>query len=1247
MAATWDLPNEIAPNYDGGLMKARYLIGGVRMVKTIAHRNAIKYLYRFLDTQESMIVFVEADNAFYKLINNPLTDTTSNTDWERLNLNGVSTFTPIGSWDSNNLDPVLTDAAASGRNGEFYFVKSTPSPIEVTYTNLFGGEETPVVDGNLIVSVGTRWIVVSNSVSWESISKPQSITDYGNGIIIDHTHTASDISDLATYLQNYLKRSDTADHTIDPSLVADTAIIEYEFLKAHYYSSVEVDQLMGNVAGGTLGFWKVFGTTNLTADATVDGGSHGLYFEDLTEFKVTDSPFTVSASTSAVSVSTTSGNISLLKATNGFSVDTQTWIKGLTNDVRIVHGVSNEIHLAHASDTSANLKLYFDNTLPEDLTTDFVLVRNPTTGRIGYRANSNFASVAILQKDVSTTTYTIQTGDENYWIYFTNTSGCTVTIPHTVSAGFTFTGVRATGAGLITFQSNGTSVIRSSAVSLTLNAEECGSTWISKTGTIWYAFGELGTSEGIASQKEVPGTTYTLLDSDEGTWIYFTNAAGCTVTLPHTLTTGFTFTGVRATGAGTITFQGNGTSLLRSTSSELTLLSDEAGATWVFKGSNVWYGFGELGNGFVMDDGNGITITSDTVELGGALTKNTNLDGAFEFRIGDNTRLSFFQANAQTVWVGDNSLSIDNFKVYADYTTFYGSIGASISSGGEFDIAVDQGLISLGSSNTGTSAGLVIGKSVLTYDGVYAEYYNNVQNAYSYALTLRKKLGGVLVGQNNIGVGLGFQTVNSVGALTDTVGIRYVMTDVVDNTEDGKYIFSIHGAGTVTDRLNIATTGMSYNSDHSASNISNTRWIPDKAYVDNAVAGATGTSYTFNNGLTNTSGTVKLGGTLLANTTLSLGAFDFNINGTGDILLTGTILDFVGTTFSVQGGDAVVQLNSTGAHIFSPDGFEFAGTNGAGGSGDFSVECGQFVVSSGEGIYFNIDPGFDFQIQFLTEDASSGMILYYDTVTGNVTYGEAPSGGGTFESGLTTTDGVITLGGALTQNTDITGAFDFGITGITSMTFISSVDIVLYSDGVVIDSITNAYLRSDGVTKMEQTLGGGSIYIDSSGVVINTPYDISITGDNLFLSGIGSGTTSSILYWNSTTGAVTAGAVPSAGTPAKQYITFVVDNSTAITTGEKTKTRFISPYTGTITGWRIIADTSSTLTLDLWKNTSVPTNANSITASAKPALTAASFATGSTLTGWTTAVTAGDILCLEVEANNNATNIKLLLEIQP
>ena len=88
------------------------------------------------------------------------------------------------------------------------------------------------------------------------------------------------------------------------------------------------------------------------------------------------------------------------------------------------------------------------------------------------------------------------------------------------------------------------------------------------------------------------------------------------------------------------------------------------------------------------------------------------------------------------------------------------------------------------------------------------------------------------------------------------------------------------------------------------------------------------------------------------------------------------------------------------------------------------------------------------------------------------------------------------------------------------------------------------------------------------------------------------------------------------------------------------------PFACTITGWTLLADVSTSTTVDIWKSTYAgfpPTIGNSITALATPSLGATNKSTSTTLTGWTTSVAAGDVLAFNVNGNSAATKITLSL----
>lgn len=113
-------------------------------------------------------------------------------------------------------------------------------------------------------------------------------------------------------------------------------------------------------------------------------------------------------------------------------------------------------------------------------------------------------------------------------------------------------------------------------------------------------------------------------------------------------------------------------------------------------------------------------------------------------------------------------------------------------------------------------------------------------------------------------------------------------------------------------------------------------------------------------------------------------------------------------------------------------------------------------------------------------------------------------------------------------------------------------------------------------------------------------------------------------------------------------IVFDFDGGTsALTTGMKC--RIPISFDATIMSHTLIADTTGSIVLDVWKDTYAnypPTVADTIAAAAKPTLSAAQKATDSTLTGWTTTINAGDILLANIDSVSGITNAVLTLKVQ-
>ena len=113
-------------------------------------------------------------------------------------------------------------------------------------------------------------------------------------------------------------------------------------------------------------------------------------------------------------------------------------------------------------------------------------------------------------------------------------------------------------------------------------------------------------------------------------------------------------------------------------------------------------------------------------------------------------------------------------------------------------------------------------------------------------------------------------------------------------------------------------------------------------------------------------------------------------------------------------------------------------------------------------------------------------------------------------------------------------------------------------------------------------------------------------------------------------------------------IPFVIDGGgSTITTGVKGYIEV--PFSGTIVSVRMLADQSGDIVVDIWKDTYAnypPTNADSITASAAPTISSATKSQDTVLSGWSTSVTAGDILGFNVDSATTVTRVTVSLVIR-
>lgn len=130
-------------------------------------------------------------------------------------------------------------------------------------------------------------------------------------------------------------------------------------------------------------------------------------------------------------------------------------------------------------------------------------------------------------------------------------------------------------------------------------------------------------------------------------------------------------------------------------------------------------------------------------------------------------------------------------------------------------------------------------------------------------------------------------------------------------------------------------------------------------------------------------------------------------------------------------------------------------------------------------------------------------------------------------------------------------------------------------------------------------------------------------------------------------GAVTDAKISSTADVMLSTITFVIDGGgSAITTGIKGDLEI--PFNCTINRATALADQSGSIVVDIWKDsyTNYPaTDADSITASAPVTISTATKSQDTTLSGWTTTITAGDILRFNVDSASTVTRVTISLKV--
>lgn len=110
---------------------------------------------------------------------------------------------------------------------------------------------------------------------------------------------------------------------------------------------------------------------------------------------------------------------------------------------------------------------------------------------------------------------------------------------------------------------------------------------------------------------------------------------------------------------------------------------------------------------------------------------------------------------------------------------------------------------------------------------------------------------------------------------------------------------------------------------------------------------------------------------------------------------------------------------------------------------------------------------------------------------------------------------------------------------------------------------------------------------------------------------------------------------------------FIINDNGAMGTGIKGS--IMVPYDCEILSVTLLADQSGSIVVDIWKdsyNNYPPTDEDSITASATPTISSDVSSQDNTLTGWTVALSSGDVLSFNVDSVDSITTCSVILNIK-
>ena len=235
--------------------------------------------------------------------------------------------------------------------------------------------------------------------------------------------------------------------------------------------------------------------------------------------------------------------------------------------------------------------------------------------------------------------------------------------------------------------------------------------------------------------------------------------------------------------------------------------------------------------------------------------------------------------------------------------------------------------------------------------------------------------------------------------------------------------------------------------------------------------------------------------------------------------------------------------------------------------------------------------------------------------------------GGTYSNGTSTftnnTGGTFNVSGFLSNAT-------------TAVTLSSNVLSVTSSGGTPTTTTINAATGG--------TYSNGTITLSGTGT-LSTITGLYTGATDVFVTG-GTYSNGSATFTNNTGDTFTVTGFTSTGVTLGSFGITIDGSGSSITPGLK---NYLSlPYNGYITGYVIIGDQSGSTSIDIWKDnygSFPPTSGDSITGGNYPSLSSQQINQDTTLSGWTTNFSVGDIIAFNVLSASTITKINLTINV--